>query len=142
METIDGRGVETNPNIMVLPMYVNGGEALYLFGEDLAPYFNPDNLIFKGYSKQQYQNTGQLPEGYYRITIQVIHFPTGRVISNQGQTMAWFALGKPPLLKLPKNDDEAGNIAGMPLTFTWENVNIGIPGASIQYTFDLWKLRL
>jgi hypothetical protein len=142
METIDGRGIETVPNIIVMPTYVGGGETTIFFGEDLAPYFNPDNLVFKGYTKEQYRRTGQLPEGFYRVTVEVRHSMTGRLISNRGTAMGWFALGKPPLLKLPATDVELGQIAGIPLTFTWETSNIGIPGANVQYTFELWELRL
>jgi hypothetical protein len=113
-----------------------------LFGEDLAPYFDIDNLIFKGYTKEQYRRTGQLPEGFYRITVEVRHFHTGRLISNQGIVMAWFALGKPPVLKLPENNAELGQIAGMPLTFTWQGNSPGIPGVNVQYRFELWEMRI
>ena len=142
METFDGRGVETVPNIAVVPTYLGGGETAIFFGEDLAPYFNINNLVFKGYSKEQYQRTGQLPEGFYRITIEVRHFGTGRLISNQGTAMAWFALGKPPVLKYPDNAAELGEIAAAPLTFTWQPNNVGVPGANIQYTFEMWEMRI
>ena len=142
METFDGRGVETAPNISVVPTYLGGGETAIFFGEDLAPYFNINNLVFKGYSREQYQRTGQLPEGFYRITVEVRHFGTGRLISNQGSATAWFALGKPPFLKYPDDAAELGEIAAVPLTFTWQPNNVGIPGANIQYTFELWEMRI
>jgi hypothetical protein len=103
MESFDGSGVETMPNIMVVPVYFGGGETAIFFGEDRAPYFNIDNLVFMGYSKEQYRRTGQLPEGFYRITVEVRHFATGRTIFNRGTAVAWFALGKPPTLKYPAN---------------------------------------
>jgi hypothetical protein len=142
METFDGRGIETVPNITVLPTYLGGGETSILFGEDLEPYFNIDNLVFKGYSKEQYRRTGQLPEGFYRVTVEVRHYATGRLISNQGTAMAWFALGKPPMLKLPSNGAELGQIPGMPLNFTWQPNNTGTPTGNIQYTFELWEMRI
>ncbi|MDR1652666.1 MAG: hypothetical protein LBS01_03265, partial [Prevotellaceae bacterium] len=139
METFDGRGVETMPNIVVVPTYLGGGQTAVLFGEDLAPYFNIDNLVFKGYSKEQYRRTGQLPEGFYRVTVEVREFSTGKLVSNRGTAIGWFALGKPPILKYPDDNAQLGDIAGVPLTFTWQPTNVGIPGANIQYVFEMWE---
>ncbi|MDR0506477.1 MAG: hypothetical protein LBH32_06645, partial [Dysgonamonadaceae bacterium] len=62
IETLDGRGIESVPNpFRAMPIYLGGGQTQMLFGEDLAPYFDIDNLIFKGYTKEQYRRTGQLP---------------------------------------------------------------------------------
>ncbi|MDR0505603.1 MAG: hypothetical protein LBH32_02130 [Dysgonamonadaceae bacterium] len=115
METLDGRGVESvlNP-FRAMPIYLGGGQAQMLFGEDLAPYFDIDNLVFKGYTKEQYRCSGQLPEGFYRITIEFCHFHTG-LISNHGTVMAWFALGKPPVLKLP----ETGSDLEQGMKYAW-----------------------
>jgi hypothetical protein len=113
-----------------------------LFGEDLNTYFHIDNLNFQGYSKEQYRRTGQLPEGFYRFTVEVRHFTTGRLISNRGTAMAWIAQGKPPVLKLPEDKAELGQIAGMPLTFSWIPNNTGIPSGGLQYVFEMWEMRI
>jgi len=142
LETMTGVTVETIPTASVTPIYLTGGEGLVLFGEDLKDYFNINNLQFKGYSKEEYRRTGQLPEGFYRITVEVHHFATGRLISNQGMAMAWIALGKPPVLKTPDDRSELGQINGMPLTFSWLPLTVGTPNSGIQYTFEMWEMRI
>ena len=118
META-GVTIETPVTLATTPIYLNGGETSVLLGEDLSDYFNIDNLTFKGYSKQTYQRTGQLPEGFYKFTVEVLHHATRRVISNAGSTTAWIALGKPPVLRAPDDGARLGQYAGMPLTFSW-----------------------
>ncbi|GHV58440.1 hypothetical protein FACS1894182_10760 [Bacteroidia bacterium] len=142
METLTGVTIETVPNISTRPLFLNGGEVSILFGDDMADYFNINNLQFTGYTKDDYRRTGQLPEGFYRFTVEVRHYSTGRLISNQGKAMAWIALGKPPILKTPDNKATLGQIAGMPLTFSWVNATAGIPTAGTQYTFELWEMRI
>lgn len=115
-----------------------------LFGEDLSDYFNIDYLTFKGYSKQTYQRTGQLPEGFYKFTVEVLHHATRRVISNAGSTTAWIALGKPPVLRAPDDGARLGQYAGMPLTFSWLPSNVGSPmsAGNIRYQFEMWEMRV
>jgi len=143
METM-GVTVENPPTIVTTPIYINGGETTILFGTDLEDYFNINNLIFKGYSKETYNRTGQLPEGFYKFTVEVLHFNTNRLISNQGTTNAWIALGKPPVLKLPANNAQLGQFIGMPLTFSWLSSNVGSPTSAntIQYKFEMWEMHV
>lgn len=143
LETV-GVTIENPPTIVTTPIYVNGGETTILYGRDLLDYFNIDNLIFRGYSKNSYSQTGQLPEGFYKFTVEVLHFNTNRLISNQGSASAWFALGKPPLLKLPENNAEMGKFKGMPLSFSWLSSNVGSPVSAntIQYKFEMWEMHV
>jgi hypothetical protein len=143
LETV-GITIETPPTISTTPIYLDGGAANILSGDDLKDYFDINNLIFKGYSKEAYKRTGQLPEGFYKITIEILHFQTNRVISNQGSVTAWMALGKPPVLKLPENGKEMGEFKGMPIVFSWLASNVGSPVSanSIQYKFEMWEMRI
>ncbi len=126
------------------PIYLDGGSTTILFGKDLADNFNIDNLEFKGYSKEAYNRTGQLPEGYYKITVELLHYQNNRTVSNQGTTTAWISIGKPPELKLPADDTQVGQYDGMPITFTWLESNVGSPvsAGSIQYLFEMWEMRI
>jgi hypothetical protein len=142
MESTAGVTVETPPTLVTAPLYLSGGLTTLLFGTDLADYFNINNLLFKGYSKQEYQRTGQLPEGFWRFTVEILHYGTNRPISNRSTATAWIALGKPPQLKTPDEGAELGQIAGMPLTFSWLPSNVGVPIGSVQYTLELWELRV
>ena len=141
METITGITIETVPTAPVVPIFLSGGEVATLFGDDMREYFNINNLQFKGYSKEEYRRTGQLPEGMWKFTVEVRHFATGRRISNQGTAVAWMVQGKPPVLKTPADAAELGQIAGMPLTFSWIPPTI-LSGAMTQYTFELWEMRI
>ena len=142
IETTAGVGIENIPNMTTTPIYLSGGQLTVLFGDDLSDYLNINNLQFKGYSRDEYRRTGQLPEGFYRFTVEVRHFHTGRPISNQGSVMAWIATGKPPVLKTPLEGAELGTIPGMPLTFSWQPASVGVPATGIQYTFEMWEMRI
>ncbi len=139
-----GVTIETPPTITTTPIYLNGGVTSILFGEDLADYFHINNLIFKGYSKDAYKRSGQLPGGFYKFTVEVLHYNTNRLISNSGTTSAWIVLGKPPVLQLPEQGAEMGQYPGMPLSFSWLASNVGSPVSvgTIQYTFELWEMRV
>ncbi|HOG73267.1 MAG TPA: hypothetical protein PK839_10815, partial [Tenuifilaceae bacterium] len=143
LETV-GVTIETPVTINTTPIYLDGGAVTILFGDDLTDYFNINNLIFKGYSKEAYRATGQLPEGFYRVTVEVLHYQTNRLISNSGSVSAWMAMGKPPVLKLPGNNQVMGEFPGMPLTFSWLPCNLGNPvsAGSVQYKFEMWELRV
>ncbi len=143
METM-GVTIETPITINTTPLYLDGGTVSTLFGKDLEDYFNINNLIFKGYSKETYKRTGQLPEGFYRFTVEVLHYNTNRLISNIGSTSAWIALGKPPMLKKPLTDAQMGQFNGMPLTFSWLPCNVASPVSAnnIQYNFEMWEMRV
>jgi hypothetical protein len=143
IETV-GITIENPPTINTTPIFINGGETNVLFGEDLEDYFNINNLIFKGYSKNTYKRTGQLPEGFYKFSIDILHYNTNRPISNIGTVTAWIALGKPPVLKLPLNNAKMGQYKGVPLSFSWLPAAVGSPVSanSIQYKFEMWEMHI
>jgi hypothetical protein len=143
METV-GITIESLPTLNTTPIYLDGGAATILFGDDLADYFDINNLTFKGYSKEAYRRTGQLPEGFYKFTVEVLHFQTNRLISNSGTATAWISVGKPPVLKLPENGKELGEFKGMPIVFSWYASKLGNPmsAAGVQYKFEMWEMRV
>ena len=139
-----GVTIETIPNIAVTPFFITGGAVHIFTGADLTAYFSPNNLNFRGFSRDAYQRAGQLPDGFWRITVQVVDIATGRTISNAGAMSAWMATGKPPQLNSPQNNAEMGLITGAPLTFSWLPTNTGVPmqGGSVQYALNIWELRM
>ncbi len=143
META-GIVIENPPTINASPIYLDGGSTSILYGKDLLDYFNIKNLVFKGYEKEAYNRTGQLPEGFYKISVQVLHAHTNRLISNTGTTSAWIAVGKPPVLKIPENETDLGQFKGMPITFSWLASNVGSPVSAnnIQYKLEMWEMRI
>jgi hypothetical protein len=142
META-GVTIENPPTITTIPIYLDGGSTTLLFGQDLIDNFNIDKLHFRGYSKKAYRSSGQIPEGFYRLTVEVLHFHTNKVISNQGTVSTWIAVGHPPQLQSPRNDSQLGQYIGMPITFSWLKSKVGSPIAAgnIQYKLELWEVR-
>src|SRR5688572_25462811 len=73
--TIEGVGItiRTKQNIVLQPLTIQGGGIPQIYyGEDLLEYFKPNNLDFAGYSRREFEKTGKLPEGVYRITVEVL----------------------------------------------------------------------
>ncbi|MBP5368490.1 MAG: hypothetical protein J6Z01_08585, partial [Bacteroidales bacterium] len=79
--------VTTKPSYSPTPLYINGGQTIVLTGADLARYFDIQNLDFHGITAAKYLQDGQLPEGFYRMNVKVIHYHENRVISNTAFTM-------------------------------------------------------
>ncbi|MBX9851382.1 MAG: fibronectin type III domain-containing protein, partial [Cytophagaceae bacterium] len=101
--TIEGEGItiRTLDHVTFDPIYLNGGELLELSGSDLTQYFNPKNLSFQGIDKNSYTKTNRLPEGIYRISIEVLDLTKKFVVSNKATHTAWFFLNNPPIWNLP-----------------------------------------
>ena len=54
-----------------------------------------------GITRSEFLQTGQLPEGFYTFTIEVVDARRGAVLSNGGMAMAFIELNDPPLINLP-----------------------------------------
>ena len=95
--------LQTKPNFKpVEPITLNPGVPVIIKGEDLYQYFNYDNLICSGISKQKLEQQGKLPEGFYTFSFKVRDYNTGRIISNTGRFAANLSLNKPPRIIRPK----------------------------------------
>ncbi len=128
--------VTTKPSFNPAPLYINGGQTIVLTGADLARYFDIQNLDFHGITAAKYLQDGQLPEGFYRMNVKVIHYHENRVISNTAFTMFNARMGKPPVLTLPKDKSLIPpNQQVMPIVFSWTPKTVG----SYQYRFELWE---
>jgi hypothetical protein len=59
--SIKGNGIHiyTRPDYTPEPYYLDGGLTETLTGDDLNGLLNPQNLIFEGYSKNQYKQSGR-----------------------------------------------------------------------------------
>ena len=128
--------VTTKTSYTPTPLYINGGQTIVLTGADLARYFDIQNLDFHGITAAKYLQDGQLPEGFYRMNVKVIHYHENRVISNTAFTMFNARMGKPPVLTLPKDKSLIPpNQQVMPIVFSWTPKTVG----SYQYRFELWE---
>lgn len=143
---IEGVGISifNLPTINTTPIYLNGGDNTMLSGNDFANYLSVNNLAFKGYSKEIYKRTGQIPDGFYRFSITVLHYSTNRIISNEASYSAWIVAGKPVNLLKPTDKEIVGDNDGVPILFSWEPSLVGSPAAkgNIQYKFEMWEMRI
>lgn len=139
--SIEGNGLSmvTNPNYLPPPTILQGGMPLALSGPELAEYFNPFNLVFSGITRQEFQKTGRLPEGPYRICVEVVDYNINVAVSNQSCTPTWLALNDPPLLNLPLNNIKLRATDPQNVVFQWTPRHTASPNSafSTEYYFRM-----
>jgi hypothetical protein len=140
-----GPGVEitTDPAFTPPQFTINGGETYSLTGSDLASYFNPTNLIFKGYSKAQYQRTGRLPDGVYRLSFEVLFYFNSEIsVASTTPALIWLFQNEPPLLNFPANKEIISAVAAQNIMFNWTKRQspFSSPNFAPEYKFDLWEI--
>jgi TANFOR domain-containing protein len=139
--SIEGNGISisTNPQYLPPPIILQGGVPLSLSGPELAEYLNPFNLTFAGLTRQEFQRTGRLPEGPYRICFQVLDYNIAVPVSNQSCNTAWLLLNDPPLINLPVNNMKVRAMNPQNVVFQWTPRHTGSPNAafSTEYYFRM-----
>lgn len=128
-----GIRIQTNENAFIQPIAVEAGAPVRLTQEDLAPYFQPDNIITQGFL-----SAGKMPEGMVEFCFQAIEAYTGRVLSTSTCTRAWITSQKPPLLSLPRNDESIAFREPLNVLFQWTPLHQGL--AQVEYDFILKEL--
>lgn len=150
IESYDGRvRIETDPNYVPSPVYLQGGVTEILTSYDLQQLFNINNLIFKGYSKTDYLRKNQLPENFYRIGIELVDYNrasarTGNdvVVSNFGFSTVSGFLNDPPILNLPQNKLKISIFDPQQIIFQWTPRHKASPNSAFNaaYTFKLYEV--
>ena len=74
--TIEGGGItiQTSPNAVFNPISLSYGVPTQVISADLIPYFDLNNLIFSGITKQEYLDQGGLPDGIYNFCFEAIDY--------------------------------------------------------------------
>lgn len=74
--TIEGPGItiQTNPNAVLNPVTLTYGVPVQMISTDLSPYFDLNNLVFSGITKQQYLDAGGLPDGLYNFCFEAVDY--------------------------------------------------------------------
>jgi len=142
--TIEGAGItlRTNPTFMPRPLNIQGGVPELFTGADLTSYFNPDHLDFTGITRAAFKQSGQLPEGFYTFTLEVLEYNRSVRISNQSISYAWIVLNDPPLLNTPFNGDKLIATDPQNIMFSWTPRHTASPNAafSTEYEFRLVEM--
>ncbi|TRX61201.1 hypothetical protein FNH22_03860 [Fulvivirga sp. M361] len=138
---IEGVGITitTREGFIPPPIILQGGVPLRLSGSELADYFNPQNLVFQGISRQEFERTGTLPEGVYKFTITALDYNRSVRVSNESNTMAWMILNDPPLINLPMFNTKVRVLEPQNVIFQWTPRHSTSPNAafSTEYVFKL-----
>lgn len=132
--TIEGQGIRltTTPNFNANPITIYPG-ANSIDAQDVRPYFNFNNLNVAGISKQQLQQTGALPEGFYTFCIEVIDHQSGKEVSNIGCTSATLIRNMPPMLITPIDEGFVPAQDPQNLLFQWQPIS----DVAVNTTYEL-----
>jgi len=121
------------------PVTLDAGLPVQLSLNDLAPYFNPDNLDVAGMSKAALQQNGQLPDGYYTICAEAVEINSGQLVSNEKQGCsppAWLSVSEPPLLNLPRKGEAVAFREPLNIIFNWTPRHMSSPNAAFQTEYE------
>ena len=140
---IEGNGIKltTRPDFFQQPYYLEGAGTHTLTGFDLEDLLNPDNLIFEGYSRNQYKKTGRLPEGVYRIWVDLYDYYRNVKVSMSSPGIAMIFLAKAPRLSFPLNQTEIDSDLMQNIRFSWFSILPADPLADVRYRFKLFEIR-
>ncbi len=128
-----GLRLQTNEQSFIEPIIVENGSPVRLTQDDIAPYFQPQNLITQGY-----MTSGKFPEGMVEFCFQAVEAYTGQALSLSTCTRAWITSQKPPLLSLPRNNESIVFREPLNVLFQWTPLHQGL--AQVEYEFILKEL--
>ncbi|MGB4773551.1 MAG: fibronectin type III domain-containing protein, partial [Daejeonella sp.] len=138
-----GITIQNKNDFYVQPFYLNPGELITFSGSDLESYFNPKNLVFQGLNPADYsRNGGKLPEGVYRISVEVLDYYQRSVVSNAGSTMLAIHLSYPPIINSPLPSSKVQALEPQNVIFQWVPRHTGSINAAynVAYNFRLVEL--
>ncbi len=140
---IKGNGIKlhTKPSMYQEPFYLDGGMHEILTGFDLENLFNPQNLIFEGYSLKEYKRTGRLPEGVYQIYVELWDYYHKVNISQAMPGVAVMYLTRAPRLTFPMDKDEVDISTNPNLRFSWMGSMPNDPLTDPVYRFNLYQIQ-
>lgn len=143
--TIEGQGItiQTKQEFLPPPLFIQAGIPEQFTSVDFADYFNPNNLNFQGLDRGAFIKSGQLPEGIYRICIEVIEYTQNKKVSNSGCVTSWMVLNDPPIINYPRNNEKLTIRDPQQIIFNWTPRHTGSPNSAFatEYEFELVEMR-
>jgi hypothetical protein len=125
---------------------LDAGVPVQLSLNDLAPYFNLDNLEVSGMAPTLLvQNGGKLPDGFYTFCVDVVEATSGQLISNGKQSCAppvFISTSEPPLLNLPRKGESVAFREPLNIVFNWTPRHMGSPNAAFQTEYEFTLVEL
>jgi hypothetical protein len=141
---IEGAGIRLSTKATYVPpaIVIAGGTSSSLTGFDIRAYFHPNNLDFYGISKSDFNRTGKLPEGFYTISIEVLDYGRGSIVSNLATASAWMILNDPPLINLPFNNEKLVATDPQNIMFSWTPRHTASPNAAFNTEYEVRLVEL
>lgn len=118
---------------------LEAGIPVQLSLNDLAPYFNIDNLEISGIPRAQLQQSGKLPDGFYSFCVEAVEVASGRVVSDTKLGCAppvWISTSQPPLLNLPRRGEAVAFREPLNIIFNWTPRHMASPNAAFQTEYE------
>ncbi len=124
------------------PIQLQSGIPTKISLQDLAPYFNTDNLDIQGMDVSRFLRSKTLPEGMYQFCFEAIEYYTGQVVGRSSCAMAPLLLAEPPLLNLPFNNKVLFSREPQHIIFQWTPRHLSVPSLAFnsEYVFSLHEL--
>ncbi|MBV4357198.1 fibronectin type III domain-containing protein [Pinibacter aurantiacus] len=142
--TIQGGGIvlTSRDDVYYPALTLDAGVAQRITLNDLAPYFDANNLIFQGITRAQYQQTRRLNDGFYQFCVEAYEYNTNRLVGRSNCAMAWISLLDPPILNLPIKSESIAYRDPTNIIFQWTPRNLSSPTAAFntEYEFTLVEL--
>lgn len=143
---LNGRTIiRTSPYYIPPAFILEPGIPTLISGSSLAPFFDPVNMEFPGYSRDQYIRTKILPEGAYVITFTAYDWTRRDVaLSYGGAFFCYLAKAEPPMLNLPFNNALVTYSSPQYINFQWLPGTTSSPNSafSTKYRFELFEMRV
>jgi hypothetical protein len=124
---------------------LDAGIPVQLSLNDLAPYFNIDNMEVSGVPRAQLAQSGKLPDGFYSFCVEVVEVTSGQLVSNEKQGCAppvWISTSEPPLLNLPAKGASVQFREPLNIIFNWTPRHMGSPNAAFQTEYEFTLVEL
>ncbi len=113
-------------------------------GTQLSPMFNWDMGTLQGVNTQEVQRSGLLPQGNYRICVDVRDYQTGNIIGTLQPSACSqpinIAYAQPPVNLNPPCGTQLANItSGQQIPFSWSTI-FGANMTSVQYNLKIMEM--
>ena len=138
----NGVMVQTKPGYFpqAISLFTNTPEILS--GNELANYFAVNNLDFQGVDMERFSRTGQLPEGLYRIVVEVYDYNRPVLISNKASHSAWLVLNDPPRWNLPMDNSKIIATNPQNIFMNWLPMHTGSPNSAFTTEYELTVVEM
>ena len=142
---IEGQGIVLTTKedlIPKIPVLLTPGVPELVYGVRLESYLVPEHLNYSGITKSQFQKTGRLPEGIYKITVEAYEARRKVKVSNAATAVAWMIMNEPPIITVPSNNKIVKATDPPSIFFNWlpRHMNSQNALSDVEYEFTMVEI--